>query len=148
MFSVRLSVVSPAAFVIIAAASVACGQEAAPLPTPIPPTPSPPPTATAAPTPTPTPASAGYGPTGTEPPVRDAAAVVMAVREVGPVIGDPATGPYRTSIRGEFGIGDYLFMQQDGDPMAPMLASAWEISPTVRPSAYESGKGFHSTRPR
>lgn len=97
------------------------------MPTLIQPTPSPPPTPTVAPVPTP--ASAGYGPSGTEPPVRDVAAVIMAVREVGPVIGDPATGPYRTSIRGEFGIGDYLFMQQDRDPMAPMLASAWEISP-------------------
>ena len=115
------------ACIFIAVASLACGQEPAPMPTPAPPTPSAPPTATAAPAPTP--ASAGYGPTGTKPPVRDVAAVIMAVREVGPVIGDPATGPYRTSIRGEFGIGDYLFMQQDEDPMAPMLASAWEISP-------------------
>ena len=55
--------------------------------------------------------------------------VIMAVREVGPVIGDPATGPYRTSIRGEFGISDCLFMNQDGDPMSPMLASEWAIAP-------------------
>ncbi|MYA61317.1 MAG: hypothetical protein F4X94_01910 [Dehalococcoidia bacterium] len=118
-----LRIVCQWACIFIAVASLACGQEPAPMPTPAPPTPSAPPTATAAP------ASAGYGPTGTKPPVRDVAVVIMAVREVGPVIGDPATGPYRTSIRGEFGIGDYLFMQQDGDPMAPMLASAWEISP-------------------
>ena len=112
--------------ILIALAPLACGQEAAPLPTPTPPTPSPIPTPTSAPTQAP--ASAEYAtPLGQT--LRDAAAVVMAVREVGPAIGDPATGPYRTSIRGDFSIGDYLFMQRDGNPMAPMLASAWEIAP-------------------
>ena len=135
------------ACILIAVASVACGQEPAPLPTPIPPTPSPPPPPTPTVAPAQTPASAGYGPSDTEAPVRDAAAVIMAVREVGPVIGDPATGPYRTSIRGEFGIGDYLFMQRDGDSMAPMLASAWEISPDGSTVSIEIRKGIPFNTP-
>ena len=73
--------------------------------------------------------SAAYGESDAPPAARDSFDIIMAVAEVGPVIGDPATGPYRTSIRGEFGIADYLFMNQDGDPMAPMLARAWEIAP-------------------
>ena len=115
----RLMITSLWASVFIAVVSLACGEAQAPLPTPIPPTP------TSAPIPTQTPAPAE----SVAAPLRDAATVIMAVREVGPVIGDPATGPYRTSIRGEFGIGDYLFMERDGDPMTPMLASSWEISP-------------------
>ncbi len=75
------------------------------------------------------PESSGEGPGEGMALVRDSADIVMAVREVGPVIGDPATGPYRTAIRGEFGIGDYLFMNEGGDPMAPMLASGWEVAP-------------------
>lgn len=53
----------------------------------------------------------------------------MAVSQVGPVIGDPATGPYRQAIRGDFGIGEYLFMNVDGNPMTPMLSTAWEVAP-------------------
>lgn len=62
-------------------------------------------------------------------PTMPSGSVVMVAAEVGPVIGDPATGPYRSPIRGDYGIGDYLFKDDDGNPMAPMLASSWEISP-------------------
>ncbi len=55
--------------------------------------------------------------------------VTMAVLEVGPVIGDPSTGPYRQAIRGNLGIGEYLFMNVDGDPMTPMLATSWQVTP-------------------
>ncbi|MCY4652630.1 MAG: ABC transporter substrate-binding protein [Dehalococcoidia bacterium] len=120
--------------------------------TPPPPAPSPLPTSIPTTIPTqvsPTQASAayGYGSVETEAPSRDVDAVIMAVREVGPVIGDPATGPYRTSIRGEFGIGDYLFMHQDGNPMTPMLASTWEISPDGSTVGIEIREGIPFNTP-
>ena len=103
--SVKAALVSALTAIVAALASASCAQE------------------------TPAAESAAYGEADAPPPPRDSFDIIMAVSEVGPAIGDPATGPYRTSIRGEFGIGDCLFMNQDGDPMAPMLASAWEIAP-------------------
>ena len=109
-------------------AALACSREATPAPTPTPtPTHTPVPTPVPEPTATPVPTVAAV-PADDAKPARDSTSIVMAVREVGPVIGDPATGPYRSAIRGEYGIGDYLFMNEDGDAMTPMLAESWDVS--------------------
>ena len=105
--------------------ALACSREPSPAPSPTPaPTHTPVPTPVPASTSTPVPTVAAV-PADDAKPARDFTSIVMAIREVGPVIGDPATGPYRSAIRGEYGIGDYLFMNEEGDAMTPMLAESW-----------------------
>ena len=109
--------------------ALACSREPSPAPSPTPaPTHTPVPTPVPASTSTPVPTVAAV-PADDAKPARDFTSIVMAIREVGPVIGDPATGPYRSAIRGEYGIGDYLFMNEEGDAMTPMLAESWGVSP-------------------
>jgi ABC-type transport system substrate-binding protein len=56
--------------------------------------------------------------------------VVWANNLVDPMIGDPAIAPYRSwEQSAEMGVTESLFVMEDGDPMAPHLATSWEVSP-------------------
>ncbi len=141
----------PLGAALLAMLAVACGaaEQEQPVPTPTsqaatqPTQPSSQPTAVA---PTATPVAASTQPTGGL--ITNKPKVTLAAGLVGQMVGDPSTAPYAKGVGpGDVGIRDYLFYHDGQDPMAPLLAKSWAMSPDRKKFVFEVKEGIKFNTP-